>query len=487
MDTIIYVVVGLVVALLIGLVLAKRKADPGARSEASSSSNAGQLSAEDVGANAARSTGASDTAGLRGVSSHAKPATAEDRSKGETAPASTREARPATASADVGRVPDSSRQIPAEAPRPSRMPRAGDGVQRMRAGLARSREDGGFFGRIKGLLFGPAQLPADLSAQLEEVLLNSDVGVATTRVILDRVEADLTRSSAGDPSAVWGALRAEATRILSVDGTAGPLLLDKQPTVVLFVGVNGAGKTTTIGKLATKFKAEGKTCVLAAGDTFRAAAVQQLTIWGQRVGCEVVRGKDGADPGSVVFDAIKRAQELGADVVLADTAGRLHTKANLMSEMQKIARTAAKALPGAPHEVLLVIDATNGQNALAQAREFKESLELGGIVLTKLDGTAKGGVILGIADTLKVPVRYVGLGERPDDLHEFVPEDFVEALLGRDTAGKDVVPVKDSSLVSKDAGHDSVNAGHASAESGHAGLESAPAGKETGSSEKDAV
>jgi fused signal recognition particle receptor len=203
---------------------------------------------------------------------------------------------------------------------------------------------------------------------------------------------------------------------------------------VLLVGVNGAGKTTTIGKLATKLKEEGVSCVLAAGDTFRAAAVQQLTVWGKRVGCEVVRGKDGADPGSVVFDAIKKAQEMGADVVLADTAGRLHTKTNLMAEMEKIARTAGKAMDGAPHETLLVIDATNGQNALQQAGEFKQALELSGIVLTKLDGTAKGGVILGISDTLGLPVRFVGLGERPDDLHEFAPTDFVEALLGRDEA-----------------------------------------------------
>jgi fused signal recognition particle receptor len=174
---------------------------------------------------------------------------------------------------------------------------------------------------------------------------------------------------------------------------------------------------------------------LAAGDTFRAAAVQQLIVWGERVGCDVIRGKDGADPGSVVFEAVKRAQETGADVVLADTAGRLHTKSNLMAEMKKIAKTAEKALPGAPHEILLVVDATNGQNALAQAREFHEALPLTGIVLTKLDGTAKGGVVLGIAQTLKLPVRFVGLGERADDLHEFRPAEFVEALLGLE-AGK---------------------------------------------------
>jgi fused signal recognition particle receptor len=236
-----------------------------------------------------------------------------------------------------------------------------------------------------------------------------------------------------DSDRVWEALRAEAKRILSVEGKAGAFTLRAKPTVVLMVGVNGSGKTTTIGKLATKLQAAGRKCVLAAGDTFRAAAVQQLIVWGERVGCEVVRGKDGADPGSVIFDAVKRAQEIGANVVLCDTAGRLHTKTNLMTEMKKIAKTATKAMDGAPHETLLVIDATNGQNALAQATEFKDALELTGIVLTKLDGTAKGGVILGISDALKLPVRFIGLGERPDDLHDFSPDEFVEALLGKES------------------------------------------------------
>jgi fused signal recognition particle receptor len=264
-------------------------------------------------------------------------------------------------------------------------------------------------------------------------LLASDVGVRTSEAILGRLREGLVRKVFGDETKVWEALRAEAVRILSVEGQAGAFEIKKKPTVVMLVGVNGAGKTTTIGKLATQLKAQGKTCVLAAGDTFRAAAVQQLKVWGERVGCEVINGKDGADPGSVVFEAIKRAIEVNADVVLADTAGRLHTKTNLMTQMKKIAKTADKALSGAPHETLLVIDATNGQNATAQATEFKEALGLTGIVLTKLDGTAKGGMILGICDTLRVPVRFVGLGERPDDLHEFSPDAFVEALLGRDS------------------------------------------------------
>jgi fused signal recognition particle receptor len=306
-------------------------------------------------------------------------------------------------------------------------------VDTLRRGLSRSREAGGFFGRLKGLFVGKSEIDEGIAASIEEVLLSSDVGVKTTATILERVRETLGKGEHVDPQKVWAALREEARRVLEVGGKARALELRTKPTVVLFVGVNGAGKTTTIGKLATRLKDEGVKCVLAAGDTFRAAAVQQLTVWGNRIGCEVVRGKDGADPGSVVFDAIQRAQATGAEVVLADTAGRLHTKANLMSEMQKIARTAGKALEGAPHETLLVIDATNGQNALAQAAEFKAALELSGIVLTKLDGTAKGGVVLGIADELALPVRFVGLGERPDDLHEFSPADFVEALLGKDT------------------------------------------------------
>ncbi|MEP7053110.1 MAG: signal recognition particle-docking protein FtsY [Pseudomonadota bacterium] len=329
------------------------------------------------------------------------------------------------------RAPGSGNRPP---PPSTRQPERARDIEGLRRGLSKARGSEGFFGRLRALFSGKKELSADITREIEEVLLSSDVGTETTALLLARVQEALGQSELADPEKVWDALRAEAERIVSVDGKTGPLELKHQPTVVLLVGVNGAGKTTTIGKLATKLTASGKKCVLAAGDTFRAAAVQQLVVWGDRVGCEVVRGKDGADPGSVVFDAIKKAEQLGVDVVLADTAGRLHTKSNLMAEMKKIAKTAEKALAGAPHEILLVIDATNGQNALAQAKEFKEALPLTGIVLTKLDGTAKGGVVLGIANALRLPVRFVGLGERPDDLHEFAPADFVEALLGREAA-----------------------------------------------------
>ena len=305
-------------------------------------------------------------------------------------------------------------------------------VQGMRKGLARSRSSEGLFGRLRNLLGGKAEISDDLVTQIEEVLLTSDVGVDTTATILERLKNGLQRGDLDDSEKVWQALRGEALRILDVDGKSSGFVVTHKPSVVLLVGVNGAGKTTTIGKLATKLKAEGRECLLAAGDTFRPAAIKQLEVWGNRVGCQVVKGAEGGDPASVVFDAVKRGVEEGVDVILADTAGRLQTKVNLMQEMQKIARSAGKALDGAPHEVLLVLDATNGQNALAQAREFKSALPLTGVVLTKLDGTAKGGVVLGICDDLKLPVRFVGLGERPNDMHEFSATHFVEALLGKE-------------------------------------------------------
>lgn len=305
-------------------------------------------------------------------------------------------------------------------------------LQSLRKGLAKSRDSQGFFGRLKGLLGGRKEIDPDIAAEIEEVLLTSDVGVRTTESILERIKESLDKGDLKNEEQVWDALRDEARRTLSVDGRSGGIKLSGQPTVVLMVGVNGAGKTTTIGKLAQQFNDAGKKVMLAAGDTFRAAAVDQLKAWGDRVGCEVISGKENADPSSVLFDAIQAAKDRGADVLLADTAGRLHTKTNLMQEMEKIAKTAAKALEGAPHEVILVIDSTNGQNAMAQAKEFTQALKVTGLALTKLDGTARGGAVLGICDTLQLPVRYIGVGERTEDLYEFDTNAFVEALLGGD-------------------------------------------------------
>lgn len=322
-------------------------------------------------------------------------------------------------------------------PGPAQVESAVD-LQSLRKGLAKSRQAEGFFGKLRQLLGGRKEISQDISAEIEEVLLTSDVGVRTTERIISALQARLARGELASEERVWEALREEAERIVSVGGRSGGIQIQHTPTVVLLVGVNGAGKTTTIGKLAKKFQAEGKSVMLAAGDTFRAAAVDQLKAWGERTGAPVIAGKSNADPSSVLFDAVQAAREQKVDILLADTAGRLHTKTNLMQEMTKIARTASKALEGAPHEVLLVIDSTNGQNALAQAKEFQEALPLSGLVLTKLDGTARGGVVLGICDTLQVPVRYIGLGERAEDLHEFSASGFVEALLGRE---KDEVPV----------------------------------------------
>jgi fused signal recognition particle receptor len=298
----------------------------------------------------------------------------------------------------------------------------------MRQGLSATRT--GFIARLTAIFSGKKDIDPAILEQIEEVMLTSDVGVKTTQAIVARLREALGRNELRDADAVWAALRAEATRLLSLSG--GKLSTRGKPTVVLMVGVNGVGKTTTIGKLATRLQGEGKRVLLAAGDTFRAAAVQQLEVWGKRVGAEVVKGKDGADPGAVAFEATSKAKELGVDFLLIDTAGRLHTKVPLMDEIKKVRKSIGKAFEGAPQEILLVVDATTGQNALTQAALFKDAVDLTGIILTKLDGTAKGGMILGICDELKVPVRYIGLGERAEDLREFRPEDFVEALFGRD-------------------------------------------------------
>ena len=360
-----------------------------------------------------------------------KPAAKPEKPAVQAEPAPTR--APAVAAPHAIDAPREEPRVEKPAPAPAapreKAPARRRDVEGLRKGLAKVREKEGFFGRLKALFGGKKELDPQIVEQIEEVLLTSDVGVKTTAVLLDAIKSKLDKNELTDTDKVWEALRQHATSILSIGG--GGIALSAKPTVVMVVGVNGVGKTTTIGKLATKLKADGKTVVLAAGDTFRAAAVQQLKVWGKRVDVEVVAGKDGADPGAVIFDAIRRAQEIGADVVLADTAGRLHTKTNLMDELTKVARTMTKVMEGAPHETLLVLDATNGQNAMQQAALFKESLPLSGIVLTKLDGTAKGGVILGICSEHQLPVRYIGIGERAEDLRDFAPEEFVEAMLGQ--------------------------------------------------------
>ncbi len=309
----------------------------------------------------------------------------------------------------------------------------------LRKGLAATR--GGFVAKLVSLFQQKRELDPATLQQLEEIMLAGDVGPKTTHAILTRLSESLGRAELRDPGAIGAALRAEARKILELPGGGGIRLTGK-PTVVLMVGVNGVGKTTTIGKLATRYGANNKKVVLAAGDTFRAAAVQQLEVWGKRVGAEVVR-RARREPTRVPSPSTRRvrAKESGADILFVDTAGRLHTKAPLMDEIKKVRKTIAKALDGAPHETLLVLDATTGQNGLQQAALFREALDLTGVVLTKLDGTAKGGVVLAICDELRIPVRYIGLGERAEDLREFHADEFVEALFGSaEDAGPSATP-----------------------------------------------
>ena len=402
---IVWIVVGVAVAAILGYLLFFRgkpapELQPGKR--------------EDAGAAAKPAAKAGPTPEPR----------ADVAPRAEPSPGSKKAPEPAAAKQASEAAPT---PVVAEEPRLAQPPSKKD-VAGLRKGLAATR--GGFIARLTAIFSGKKEIDPAILEQMEEVMLASDVGVKTTQSILARLRDALDKNELRDEGAVWAALRAEATRILSLDG--GRVRVGgAKPTVVLMVGVNGVGKTTSIGKLATRFNAEGKKVVLAAGDTFRAAAVQQLEIWGKRVGADVVKGKEGADPGAVAFEATTKAKELGADVLLIDTAGRLHTKAPLMDEIKKVRKTIAKAMDGAPQETLLVLDATTGQNALAQAAMFKEALELTGIILTKLDGTAKGGIVLGICDELKVPVRYIGIGERADDLREFQADEFVEALFGQ--------------------------------------------------------
>jgi fused signal recognition particle receptor len=281
--------------------------------------------------------------------------------------------------------------------------------------------------RVDRLVLGKKQIDLNLLDDLEEILITSDLGVRTTQHLLERVADRVKRKELADAERLRDELRDEIQNLLAIP--APPLDLRRsKPLIVMVVGVNGVGKTTTIGKLAHQWKNEGLEVMLVAGDTFRAAAIEQLTLWGERVGVPVVRQKSGSDPSAVAFDAVDAALARGIDVVLLDTAGRMHTKVNLMEEVKKVQRVISKKLTDAPHEVLLVLDATTGQNALSQARLFKSELGVTGLVLTKLDGTAKGGIVAAICQELQVPVRYIGIGESIEDLQPFDAEQFAHAL-----------------------------------------------------------
>jgi fused signal recognition particle receptor len=263
---------------------------------------------------------------------------------------------------------------------------------------------------------------------LEELLFTSDLGVATTRELIDLVQEEVARKELDNPEKLKATLKAHIHDFLHVPDVAANRPGPHEPLVIMVIGVNGVGKTTTIGKAAKNLKDEGKTVMLVAADTFRAAATEQLEIWGQRVGADVIKQAPGADPSAVVFDALSAAMTRHTDIVLIDTAGRLHTKSNLMQELQKVHRVAGRKLPGAPHEVWLVLDATTGQNAISQAEMFHEAMGVTGIILTKLDGTAKGGIVVGISHQLGLPIRYIGIGEKIDDLRPFDASEFVTAI-----------------------------------------------------------
>ena len=301
-------------------------------------------------------------------------------------------------------------------------------VNKFDKAVKRSRES--WFSRVTRLL-DRATVEGALWDELEELLISADVGVATTTKLLERLKERTGRERAGEGSQVRALLKEEMVAMLTVDGaapTAPVAIASARPTVVLMVGVNGTGKTLSIAKLAYALKGEGKKVIVAAGDTFRAAAIEQLAILGKRVGAEVVSHQAGADPGAVVFDSLEAARARGTDVVIIDTAGRLHTKFNLMEELKKVKRVAARDDPEAPHQVLLVLDATTGQNGLAQARYFTDAVGVTGVFLTKLDGTAKGGIVLAICDELRIPILFVGTGEEIDDMATFDARSFVEAL-----------------------------------------------------------
>ena len=297
--------------------------------------------------------------------------------------------------------------------------------RRLRERLGRTRE--ALSGGIDRLFRGRKVVDAELLEELEELLITADIGVETSLFLIQALEDKLRRRELADVERLKAALQAEMVGLL-----ASPAAPDRsaRPWVVLVVGINGVGKTTTIAKLAHQDRHQGRTPILVAADTFRAAAVEQLEIWGERIGAAVVKQKTGADPAAVVFDGLAAGLARGADTVYVDTAGRLHTKVNLMEELKKIHRTAAKKIPGAPHEVLLILDATTGQNALNQARLFHEAVGVTGLILTKMDGTAKGGVALGVVHETGIPLKYIGVGEAMEDLRPFDAEAFVEAILG---------------------------------------------------------
>jgi fused signal recognition particle receptor len=319
----------------------------------------------------------------------------------------------------------------------------GDGIEERMKLFGKSERQEGFFSKLKAavastknnlvakiedVVKGKKVIDAELLDDLEAVLIGADIGAPTTSEILEKIRGQVSRRQVNDPEQLRTLIKGELRQIVEAANQAATPAATNGTHVVMVVGVNGVGKTTTIGKLASLHSQEGKKVLVCAADTFRAAAIEQLEIWGQRAGVAVIRQKTGADPSAVLFDAIAAAKSRAVDILIVDTAGRLHTKSNLMTELEKMKRIASREITGAPHEVLLIIDATTGQNGLVQAREFTRTAGVTGIVLTKLDGTAKGGIVIPISRELKIPIRYVGVGEKVDDLVEFSAEQYIESL-----------------------------------------------------------
>lgn len=301
-------------------------------------------------------------------------------------------------------------------------------TEKFKDGLSKTRNS--FSEKVNDLVARYRKVDEEFFEELEEILISADVGVTTVMELIDVLKTEVKKRNIQDPKEVQAVISEKLVELFTDDDEKVEAL-NIQPdglTVILFVGVNGVGKTTTIGKLAYKLKNEGKSVLLAAGDTFRAGAIEQLEVWGERVGVEVIKQSEGSDPAAVMFDAVQAAKSRKVDVLICDTAGRLQNKVNLMKELEKVKRVIEREIPGAPHEVLLVLDATTGQNAMSQAKQFSEATNVTGIVLTKLDGTAKGGIVLAIRHELKTPVKFVGLGEKMEDLQEFDPEQFVYGL-----------------------------------------------------------
>lgn len=301
-------------------------------------------------------------------------------------------------------------------------------TEKFKDGLSKTRNS--FSEKVNDLVYRYRKVDEDFFEELEEILISADVGVTTVMDLIDELKEEVKKRNIQDPRDVQAVISEKLVEIYQGDDkeTEGLNIQENALTVVLVVGVNGVGKTTSIGKLAHKLKQEGKNVLLAAGDTFRAGAIEQLEVWGERVGVDVIKQSEGSDPAAVMYDALQAAKSRNVDILLCDTAGRLQNKVNLMKELEKVKRVIEREVPGAPHEVLLVLDATTGQNAMSQAKTFTEATDVTGIVLTKLDGTAKGGIVLAIRNELQTPVKFVGLGERMDDLQEFNAEQFVYGL-----------------------------------------------------------